>query len=203
MSFSDILIRTFSGYIWIALILTIWFYRQPKKNLLHRMATYLFGFYIIGILVMTGIGKPGSFSPRLAWPPFEGLFTPGSWSLRFLEPFLNVILFFPLGFFLPLLYRANRSFSQTLLSGFLFSLCIEGLQMFCSGVSDISDLVCNTLGTVFGFLLFLILNKKLYLKRFLTSSKQGTPEKWLIFISCFLVMTTLQPYLISTFFNLG
>lgn len=203
MSFFDIFRRTLSGFLWVAFILMIWFHTKPKRSRLHQLGTYLFGFYIIGVLVMTGIGKLGSFSPQLAWPPFESWSQSGRLSTRFLEPFLNIVLFFPLGFFLPMLYRSNRSFSQTLLTGFLFSLSIECLQMFSRGISDVSDLISNTLGTGLGFLFFLILQKKFNLKPFLAPRKQGNQEEALLFISCGIVMITIQPWLISTLFNLG
>ncbi len=203
MSFLDIFRRTLSGFIWIAFILMIWFHIKPKGSRLHQLGAYLFGFYIIGVLVMTGIGKLGLFSPRLAWPPLESWSQAGSLSTRFLEPFLNIVLFFPLGFFLPLLYRSNRSFSRTLLTGFLFSLSIECLQMFSRGISDMSDLICNTLGTGLGFFFFLILQKKVNFRPFLAPIKQSKQEESLLFISCELVMITIQPWLISILFNLG
>ena len=203
MDFLDIFIRTFSGFVWIALVLIIWFHFHSKKSPLHKLGTYIFAFYLIGVLVMTGIGKLGEFSFEWAWPPFESWSQPGSVSIRFLEPFLNVVLFFPLGFFLPLLYRFNRSFFKTLLTGFLFSLSIECLQMFSRGISDVSDLVCNTFGTVLGFLFFWILQKKVNFRPFLASLKYEKQEEALLFISCIVVMITIQPWLISTLFNLG
>ena len=201
MDFSDILIRTLSGFVWVAFILMFWFYLKPRKSFLHQLVTYIFGFYLIDVLVMTGIGKLGEFSLEWAWPPFESWSQSGRLSSRFLEPFLNVVLFFPLGFFLPLLYRFNRSFFTTLLTGFLFSLSIECLQMFSRGISDVSDLFCNTLGTALGFFFFQLLARKINFRPFLALRKQGKQEEALLFTSCVVVMITIQPWLISTLFN--
>ena len=203
MYLSDILIRTLSGFVWIVFILMFWFHLKPRKSSLHQLATYIFGFYLIGVFVMTGIGKLGEFSLEWAWPPFESWNQSGSLSSRFLESFLNIVLFFPLGFFLPLLYRFNRSFFLTLLTGFLFSLSIECLQMFSRGISDVSDLFCNTLGTALGFFFFWLLARKINFRSFLAPIKQGRWEEALLFISCLLVMITIQPWFIGTLFNLG
>lgn len=73
---------------------------------------------------------------------------------------LNILLFVPLGFLLPLIWKKYRSFSITVLHGMLLSLNIEILQLFNHRVSDIDDLITNTVGTVFGFLLWKILAGK-------------------------------------------
>ena len=64
---------------------------------------------------------------------------------------LNAVLFAPLGFLLPVLWRGCRKWSVTTLAGFLLSLTIEILQMFCFRATDVDDLLMNTLGAGFGF----------------------------------------------------
>lgn len=58
-----------------------------------------------------------------------------------------------LGFLLPMIWRRCR-FHQVLLIGMLSSLAIEIMQLFNWRVSDIDDLLMNTLGAVIGFFLF-------------------------------------------------
>lgn len=76
----------------------------------------------------------------------------------FLNLFGNVIIFIPFGFFLAgLLYQSfSRSPSvAVILSGCLFSLCIELFQLFIpTRATDIDDIMLNTIGTCFGLLLF-------------------------------------------------
>lgn len=65
---------------------------------------------------------------------------------------LNVMLFLPLGFFLPLLWQYFRSPLRTIGLGFLISLLIEFLQIFTYRATDVNDLITNTFGTIVGFL---------------------------------------------------
>lgn len=67
----------------------------------------------------------------------------------------NIGMFAPIGFSLPLLWR-KRHWYHALLTGALFSCSIEVLQVFVGRVSDIDDVLLNTLGTMAGYLLFLL-----------------------------------------------
>ncbi len=66
---------------------------------------------------------------------------------------LNVLLFLPLGFFLPVLWRRFKGLGWTLLFGFCLSLLIELLQIFTFRATDINDLMTNTFGTLLGWCL--------------------------------------------------
>lgn len=66
---------------------------------------------------------------------------------------LNIILFIPLGFFLPILYKKYRNFKKVTIFGFLTSLFIEIMQIFSHRATDIDDLITNTLGTIIGYLI--------------------------------------------------
>ncbi len=66
----------------------------------------------------------------------------------------NVILFVPLGLFLPLLRKEKRVLPN-LLWAFLISLGVELLQgLLVIGTADIDDLILNTLGGWAGLLLY-------------------------------------------------
>ena len=74
---------------------------------------------------------------------------------------LNAVMFAPFGFLLPVLWRGCREWSVTTLAGFLLSLTIELLQMFCFRATDVDDLIMNTLGAGFGyFAAWLFFHKK-------------------------------------------
>lgn len=74
------------------------------------------------------------------------------------DAILNIILFFPLGFFLPLLYQKYNSLSKVLLHEFLFSLSIEITQMFGFGTTDVNDLITNTVGACLGYGIYKLFN---------------------------------------------
>ena len=70
----------------------------------------------------------------------------------FLINFLgNIVMFVPIGLFLPLLW--GLSGKKTLLLGFASSLLIEICQLFLVRGTDIDDLILNTTGVLLGLLL--------------------------------------------------
>lgn len=64
----------------------------------------------------------------------------------------NLLVFFPVGFLVPL-WKPNRSGCfHIMIDTFLFSLCIETLQLITKvGVFDVDDLLLNTLGGLIGW----------------------------------------------------
>jgi len=134
-------------------------YRSRKILAIHILLVYIFLLYICMVLSATGIASIwdiGKFG-RIVRPeeinllPFqsEGLMT----------YILNIILFLPLGFLLPLIWRNLRNAAGVLLTGFCFSLSIELCQLFNRRITDIDDLLMNTLGTLIGYFLWYISRK--------------------------------------------
>lgn len=106
----------------------------------------------------------------------------------------NILLFCPIGFFLPLLWNDFRKFSKTVIFGFLVSLIIECSQLFLIRTTDIDDLIFNTLGTMIGYLFFKVFKKLFptFSEKFtLQYSIQSKTNSKLLPILCFIV-----PYLI-------
>ena len=67
---------------------------------------------------------------------------------------LNVVMFVPFGFLVPLIWRKREKFWQVFAAGLGFSLLIELSQLLCYRGTDVDDLIMNTLGAIVGFLLF-------------------------------------------------
>ena len=65
-----------------------------------------------------------------------------------------------MGIMLPLLWKNLRHFQRTLLFGLSFSVSIETIQLLSSFIGnrgrtfDIDDIILNTLGVAFGFILY-------------------------------------------------
>ncbi|MFD2442502.1 VanZ family protein [Bacillus sp. CGMCC 1.16607] len=67
----------------------------------------------------------------------------------------NILIFVPLGIFLPILLKKYHKFSKIFLIGFVISFAVEVLQFSLQiGQFDIDDIILNTLGTIVGFSLF-------------------------------------------------
>lgn len=196
---SDILIRSISGYMFMLPVLTLFFYwlkiSGKAQNHLHTVTVYVFSYYLFGLLTVTGIGYTHtiSFRPNISWIPFIGMITGP------LDTILNIILFIPLGFFLPLLYRSYRSRKTVASTGFLLSLAVEITQMFDWGCSDINDLLTNTAGTYVGFYLYYFLSGILSTSFQSQLQSRHIHAKTIILfftVLTFAIMVTLQPWIV-------
>ena len=98
-----------------------------------------------------------------------------------IDTILNVILFVPLGFFLPLLYKKYHKIKTVALTGFLFSLAVEFVQMFGWGSSDINDLMTNTAGACVGFMVYCLLSRILPVNL----KKSFNPDRLMLWLKCF------------------
>ena len=102
------------------------------------------------------------FSGRIEWNAFAyylRLARLGNWRYFSYLFFGNLIWFFPVGILTKL--RGGRLW-QAVLAGFLLSLSIETAQFVLgSGISELDDLILNTLGALLGYL-----GTSLFLARF-------------------------------------
>lgn len=201
---SDILIRSISGYIFIVPVFALYFFGLKKsgrtQSLLHTAMMFVFGYYLFGLLTVTGIGftRTMTFRPKISFIPFVGMITGP------IDTILNIVLFVPLGFFLPLLYRKYRTVKTIALTGFLFSLAVEFFQMFDWGSSDINDLMTNTAGACIGFWVYCLLSSILpaNLKKQLESNRINAAAEVLLFAVCtFVIMVTAQIWFVHNVLN--
>lgn len=73
----------------------------------------------------------------------------------------NILIFIPLGFLLPLLYK-RYSFTKVMLTSLGIIVSIELIQFAtCLGIADIDDVILNMFGSGLGYLIF-ILTEKLF-----------------------------------------
>lgn len=204
MSITDILIRSLSGYIFVipGILLYFWCLKksEKKQTSIHIATVFVFCYYLIGILTMTGIGKLKSFSPEIVLIPFLDMISGP------IDTVLNIVLFVPLGFFLPLLYKKYSRISNIALTGFLFSLSIEIVQMFGRGSTDINDLITNTIGASLGYFIykwFMRIARKEVLAKFQNNKINDEIEVLFFIAYSFVIMVTIQPFVISSLFSLG
>ena len=129
------------------------------------------------------------FSPVFEWVPLIDMVRGP------VQTALNVLLFIPLGFFLPILYKRFESIRAIAITGFLISLSVEVIQMFGCGSTDINDLITNTVGSCIGYgvyLLFYRITPKTWLKSFRVEGNQCYYELILFWVLSLLIMTTIQ-----------
>lgn len=120
----------------------------------------VFACYIMAVLHVTGAGtlydamtsELREMQERINLVPFSN-------KIHVLGYLLNVVMFLPLGFLVPLIWKGMRKLSHILVIGAAFSLLIELSQLFSYRGTDVDDLILNTLGAAVGFLLYKIWDK--------------------------------------------
>ena len=72
----------------------------------------------------------------------------------------NLVMLFPLGIYIPLLYPRLSNFFTVLLISLVFSVIIESFQLVTRFRSaDVDDVLLNTIGACVGYLVFVLVKK--------------------------------------------
>ena len=129
--------------------------RKKKFGVTKALWHYFFMMYLFAVLGLTGFPNIRyiCFDPTVYLIPFVGMASDVK------NSFLNVLLFMPLGFFLPFLCRKYDSFQKVFLFGLCMTCSIELLQIFCFRLTDINDVITNCAGTVLGYCIAIPLKK--------------------------------------------
>ena len=143
---------TFTALILIWILLDRVQLKKPKI----RFTCCIFSLYLAAVWMF--VGMPDLLYIRLDVTgnlvPFRGMVP----DLR--NCVLNILLFLPLGFLLPVLRNEYRKARKTVGIGIGISGAIEVLQIFTYRATDINDLITNSLGAALGFLLWKLLPAK-------------------------------------------
>lgn len=156
--------------------------------------------YIIFILYLTAmcflVGFPSVTGIKIDWSyniiPFYGMLN------DITNSYLNILLFIPLGIFVPCLWPEYRSMMKTVGLGLMTSLGIEILQIFTFRATDINDVITNVAGTMIGYLI-----GKLIINRFPQLNWLGCKERelYLLYVTVGVVMFFSQPFIQSVLGN--
>lgn len=94
---------------------------------------------------------------RINLIPFVNLFDYPTAKYMALNIIGNTLMFVPLGIIWPNVFKWLNTHTKVVLSGVCTSLIIEILQLpFYSRVSDVDDLILNSLGFVIGYLIYIL-----------------------------------------------
>lgn len=108
----------------------------------------LFVVYMNAMFCVVGIPSAQfvRWNPEINWIPFRDFS-----SANIVGMSLNILMFIPFGAFLPIYFGRFWKMSTTVLAGVFMSFTIEVLQLFTFRLTDIDDLIMNTLGTLLGY----------------------------------------------------
>lgn len=165
-------------YVWMHFTL---FRRNFKKTIAYCM----FCLYISAVFSLVGIPNIRYIRPEanLNLIPFYGMLS----DLK--NGVLNVALFVPFGFFLPVLWLNYRKLSHCIGIGLCLSLTIELLQLLTFRATDVNDLITNVIGTVIGFLMAQPISRKF------PAVEAKRNDLFALCALSFLVMLFIHPFL--------
>jgi len=138
-----------------------------------RKTSYLLCFLSLYLVVFATVilfNLPFDFNQEhsLNYIPFERFNQATNISKTiFTEIVPNILLFIPLGFFIPTAFRKTRRILKTSLIILSVTFCVEFFQYFIERKCDIDDIITNMLGGIIGYGLFktanhLCKNRKLW-----------------------------------------
>ena len=153
----------------VFIITTMLFLRRNPKTL-----SPIIFVYVAGIVYLTFLIREPRPIYRFMLSPFsaakEAIELGGPWlfaGIRVVKPellegiILNILLFIPFGYLLPLVWKKADQWWKVMLAGLLTSLFIEAMQMVLHrGFADVDDLINNTIGTLIGWICYTVLMKK-------------------------------------------
>lgn len=134
---------------------------RQKNKVIHIIWVYIFLVYLYLTLSVAGIGSIWDIGHYDRIIRLEEINLIPFQSDGIMTYVLNIIMFLPLGFLIPLIWKQYRNSLKILLIGFGFSLSIEICQLFNRRNTDIDDLIMNTLGAVAGYFIWK-LTKRLF-----------------------------------------
>ena len=137
--------------------------RKAPYPFIRHLADYVLIGYLLALVWVTffwaSTSIPLTLDERLHLLPGSSFlyalqYDGGLWSSQIMW---NICLFMPLGGLLPCVFASLRNGAwKTVLICLLLSLCIEFVQFFIGRVADMDDLLCNTLGGMFGRALYTV-----------------------------------------------
>ena len=100
------------------------------------------------------------FPPRINLIPMVNLFDYEIFSEAIINFVGNTTMFIPLGIVWPCVFKKLNTSGKVITAGVGFSLCIEILQLpFFDRVTDVDDLILNSLGFITGYGIYLLVKK--------------------------------------------
>ena len=150
----------------------------------------LFSLYFAAMYAVVGLPTSQYFRMDLSLNiiPFMGILSDLENSV------LNVILFIPLGIFLPVLWNKFDSLKNTVLFGFGVTAAIEILQIFTLRTTDVNDVITNVSGTVIGYFVATVIKENVS-KLHISCEKHD--DVYILCCTIFVIMFFIQPLISS------
>ncbi|MDE6004129.1 MAG: VanZ family protein, partial [Oscillospiraceae bacterium] len=122
----SIMIECISSVIFVIPVVLIWQYKIAKQKNFYKLLTLLvFVFYIIAVFSVTGIPTVSELNTIDFSFNFIPLISIMNDSIEYIKnAILNIILFMPMGFLLPMIWKEYNSLKKTAITGLILSILI-------------------------------------------------------------------------------
>lgn len=197
-------IECFSSMIFIIpVIITLQYALFKQHNFNKFIAVLIFGFYLMAVFSVTGIPTVYTLNLDFGFNLIPLIDITNSPTAYIINTVLNIILFIPMGFLLPSIWKEYRSVKKTVFMGFALSVTIEVLQIFTFRLTDIDDLITNTIGTVLGYYIGKMFSFRMPLK--ISTNNKDTSMKYepvIVLAVIFLISFFLKPFVSNTIWDI-
>lgn len=146
-----------------------------KINWYHESGLLLLFLFIVGLLsqaviprieydssgfrvISSGVHRTNLIPFKVFGDTYNEVFVNGNINYFLINFLGNIIMFMPVGFLNFLLW--DLSYKFVIVVGFSLSFFIEFCQLFLARGTDVDDLILNTIGVIFGLLLYKVLYRK-------------------------------------------
>lgn len=165
----------------------------------HTVCLLLYLCVLCGIYSVTGLPDIKYCSFDFTWnliPMADVFHSPGQYVL-------NILMFLPVGFLLPLLWDEYQDFRHVFGFCCFLTVFIEIAQVFTFRTTDIDDLLTNLLGAGIGYLLIHLPAGKLKLRLPLDIDRDYEEKhgQWVYLLVLFLQQFFWQPYFSAFFWD--
>lgn len=138
--------------------------KKKGKNVIRQLSYIGLICSVFLIVFATILFVPITFNPKthiLNLIPFNWIGNIDNFQQLVVEKIPNVMLFIPLGFFIPIVLESKRKWYKTLFIAFGITFSVEFFQYFIGRSADIDDILTNLLGAIIGYQIFKILHQLL------------------------------------------
>ncbi|MEL7626494.1 MAG: VanZ family protein [Anaerolineaceae bacterium] len=134
------------------------FHGQKQMSKTQGISLFLLCSWLALVLGLTTISRGANFTGSFNIDFFSSYVNAwNKWSISELQLIIfNMLMFVPLGFLLPLIWKEAEKFKVTFLVSLGFTLLIEIVQFLTgTGIFEFDDLFHNLLGSLFGYFLIM------------------------------------------------
>lgn len=160
-------------------------FRDKKRTFFY----FIFSCYLTAMLALVGFPNVLTlqFDVTVNAVPFFGMLS----DLK--NTCLNVLLFFPFGMFLPMLWERFKNIKSMMCASFCMTVFVEMSQIFTFRATDINDVITNMAGALLGYFAAKAVTKNFTRHMLHAKEKEGC----LVFGTIVFLMFFLQPLVSS------